>query len=76
VELDEELERLGPENVRVRATQHHGGSAGAIGGLGSEIQITKGFVEDWLVEATRRALDDSSETDQLTTENDQWRPAR
>ena len=45
----EELERLGPENVRIRAIQQGGGSAGSIMGLGKELQVTKGFVEDWLM---------------------------
>jgi hypothetical protein len=44
----EELERLGPENVRIRVVQHDAGSAGAIRGLGTELAVTKGFAEDWL----------------------------
>jgi hypothetical protein len=44
----QELERLGPDNARIRLAQHDAGSAGSIRGLGREVGMTKGFVEDWL----------------------------
>jgi hypothetical protein len=44
----QELERLGPDNVRARVAQHDAGSAGALRGVGAEPNLTKGFAEDWL----------------------------
>lgn len=41
------LERTGTESVRIRLAQNDAGSAGSIP-IGTEINITKGFAEEWL----------------------------
>ena len=43
-----ELQRVGPETVRVRLKQDHHGSRAALRGIGLPSDITKGFAEDWL----------------------------
>lgn len=49
----DELERLGPQNVRLRLAQSDAGSRGAIA-IGSVSVMTIGFVQEWLAWHDRR----------------------
>lgn len=49
----DELERLGPHNVRARLAQSDAGSAGAIA-IGSVNVMTIGFAQEWLAWHDRR----------------------
>jgi len=49
----DELERLGPQNVRARLAQSDAGSRGAIA-IGSVNSMTIGFAQEWLAWHDRR----------------------
>jgi len=49
----DELERLGPQNVRPRLAQSNAGSRGAVA-MGSVNVMTIGFVQEWLAWHDRR----------------------
>src|SRR5258708_27568264 len=49
----DELEMIGPQNVRARLAQTDAGSAGAIA-IGSVMYLTIGFAQEWLAWHDRR----------------------
>jgi len=55
----DELERLGPQNVRARLAQSNAGSRGAIA-IGSVNAMTVGFAQEWLAwhDKRREALEE------------------
>ena len=49
------LDRLGIENVKLKLTDAEPGPQSAVPGLGPDLDMTRGDIEEWLSEQSRKA---------------------
>ena len=49
------LDRLGIENVKLKLTDAEPGSQSPVRGLGPDLDMTRGDIEEWLSEQSRKA---------------------